>query len=222
MIEVEVKGKNYRLTYIEHIIHHTNLDNVFLHGIMSHNKAYENGFIQRDISMDEVQARRHMRRIRVLDKRYFVHDFVSFYFNSKNPMLYRRKDIQDELVIILINADIILKTPDKSPDQWAIYSNGNAASKATKFYYGNSLPAVPLDLIFSGSWNDPDEEIKSENKRKMCSEVLIYPIVYTSDIRKIICPNDDIKQYVNNLKSRLTNVDLTDIDVEIGTGYFFK
>lgn len=222
MIEVDIQGKKYRISYLEHILHHTNLENVFLHGVLSHNRAYELGFIQRDISMDEVQARRQIRRIKVLNNRYFVHDFVSFYFNSRNPMLYRRKDMQDELVIILIDADIILKTPERNPDQWAIYTNGNAASKVTRFYFGESLSAIPLELIFSGSWNDPDENVKSENKRKMCSEVLIYPIVNTTQIRKIICPTNSIKNYVDQLKSRITSVNLNHIDVEVETGYFFK
>ena len=176
MITVRKNEKDFNLEYVNHMVHHKNLENVLIHGLLSHNEAYKRGLITEDISMSEVQARRHNRNLRVDDLQYGVHDLVSFYLNSKNPMLYKRKELQPELVIILISADII--DCKKTDAKFSIVSDGNAGSNATKFYIGKQkLIEIDLELIFSGSWNNEDLQIKNENKRKMCAEVLIYPSV---------------------------------------------
>lgn len=219
MITVNKDGKDFNLTYAEHMVHHKNLESVLTNGLLSHNKAYEKGLIKEDISMSEVQERRQKRVLRIDDFQVGIHDLVSFYFNSKNPMLYRRKNIQHELVIILISADIL--DSKHTDSKFAIFSNGNAGSNATKFFIGkDKLVNVDFDLIFSGSWNNEDAEIKKENVRKMCSEILVYPSVTVKDIQKIICPNQTMYDYVTSLKNKLGS-SVAHITVETQTGYFF-
>jgi len=219
MITVNKNGKDINLTYVEHMLHHNNLESVLTNGLLSHNEAYKRGLIKEDISMSEVQERRQKRVLRIDDFQVGIHDLVSFYFNSKNPMLYRRRNIQPELVIVLISADII--DSKHTDSKFAIFSDGNAGSNATKFFIGkDKLINVDLELIFSGSWNNEDPEIKKENVRKMCSEVLVYPSVSVADIQKIICPNQTMYDYVTNLKTKLGSK-VSHIIVEQQAGYFF-
>jgi hypothetical protein len=219
MITVNKNGKDINLTYVEHMLHHNNLESVLTNGLLSHNEAYKRGLIKEDISMSEVQERRQKRVLCIDDFQVGIHDLVSFYFNSKNPMLYRRRNIQPELVIVLISADII--DSKHTDSKFAIFSDGNAGSNATKFFIGkDKLTNVDLELIFSGSWNNEDPEIKKENVRKMCSEVLVYPSVSVADIQKIICPNQTMYDYVTNLKTKLGSK-VSHIIVEQQAGYFF-
>ena len=214
MITVKKDGKEYNVNYLQHMVHHSNLENVILNGLLSHNEAYKKGLIKEDISMGEVQQRRKNRNINVKGKTLNTHDFVSLYFNTKNPMMYRRRNIQQELVILLIDTDVL---------SWehSIFTDGNAASGNTKFYSGVSqMSNVPFDLIFSGSWNHDDPDTKRENVRKMCSESLIYPSVSIDWVRHIVCPNQNVLNHVNQLKAKYPKK-MEHINVQIHTGYFF-
>ncbi|MDI9363457.1 MAG: DUF4433 domain-containing protein [Flavobacterium sp.] len=220
MIIVNKGDKNFNLSYAQHIIHYKNLESVLINGLLSHNLAYKQGLIKEDISMSEVQVRREKKKLKVNDNLTVgIHDLVSFYFNTKNPMLYKRRNMQHELVIILISIDILLNKITDS--KFAIFTNGNAGSDSTEFFTGkNNLTNIDLELIFSGSWNNEDMGIKKENVRKMCSEILVYPSVTVKEIQKIACPNLTVYDYVTSLKAKLGN-SVAHIAVEIQTGFFF-
>lgn len=210
MIEVTKNNTNYKIQYFEHMVHYKNLESIFQNGLLSHNAAYEKGLVKEDISMNDVQERRKRRKIRVKDKVISVHDFVSFYFNTRNPMLYKRRSIQTDLVILLVGTEIL-------DWDYTIFTNGNAASSATKFFKGKSkIEKLPLDVIFRRSWNDDDPEIKRENVRKRCAEVLAYPEVAPSVIKKIICPNKTVYDFVQGIRTKPNHIDVT-----INQNYFF-
>jgi hypothetical protein len=224
---------------IVHMLHFKNLENVLTHGLLSHNEAHKRGLIQEDISMSEIQDRRKETDLLIsaqgevarlnpwevttgsMQKRINLHDFVSFYFNPRNPMLYKRKDMQPELVFILIHADIIESKPTDS--KFAVFSDGNAGSSRTQFYTGKeNLTKVDLELIYrKSSWNDPYAGIKDEQKRKKCSEVLIYPSVPVADIQEIYCPpNQEVFDYVTRLKDQSGNK-VAHIKVKSLKDYYF-
>ena len=86
-------------------------------------------------------------------------------------MMYKLKNVQQELFVILIDIDII-KNKNTDP-VFAIFSDGNAGSKETDFFTGeNNLASVDFNMVFADSWNIGDEEIKKENRRKtMCRSI---------------------------------------------------
>lgn len=219
MISVNKDNDVYQIKELEHMVHYSNLENILKNGLLSHNEAQKKGLIKNDISMSEVQDRRHRKTFDQKGLKFGVHDLVSFYFNSKNPMLYKRKDMQSELVILIISADILKSSMEDK--QFAIFTDGNAGSGNTKFYNGVALlDKVDLKLLRSGSWNHADEAIKSENRRKMCAEVLVYPSVNVSLITKIVCPNQNMVSVVNQTIRRIGS-SCTHIEVTQHTGYFF-
>lgn len=214
MITVIKNETTYTINFLEHMLHHNNLENVFMNGLLSHKLAHERGLIQEDISMNEVQVRRAQRRLTIDDTDYELHEFVPFYFNSRNPMLYRRRNIQNELVVLCVDPEIINR-------ELTVFTDGNAANGPTQFYRGEGmLENVPFELTTSGSWNHENENVKRENVRKMCAEVLAYPSVEIDAIKHIACPNEAMRQYVENLKRRI-GASVSHISVELQTGYFF-
>ena len=220
MIQIKKNEEVIEIPHIEHMVHHKNLKSILNNGLLSHNEAYGKGLITTDISMAEVQTRRDKKDIQVGARVLNLHDFVSFYFNSRNAMLYTKKvgHTQDEIVILLCLADILdTKMDDK---KFAIFSEGNAASNDTKFYSGKSqLVNIDLGLLRSGSWNSNDEALKSEQKRKMCAEVLVYPSVSPSEICWIICPNKTMLAYCNEQLSLVPET--SHIKAIVDTTYFF-
>lgn len=219
MINIVLNGELQSANYLEHIVHFSNLENIFLHGLQSFNTAHSNKWIGKDISLSEVQERRGRTHLFVENVFFSLHDMVPLYFNSKNPMLYLRKEMQSELLIFLFNTDIIQIKNTKS--LFSFFSDGNAGSDNTKFYSEEEeLNHLDFDLIYSSNWNDPDPEIKREKKRKMCSEVLVYPEIGIDKIVSIICPNSVMLDFVNNLKTKYVQ-STSHISTEINHKYFF-
>lgn len=183
---------DFGLRFIYHMTHKSNLQNILQNGLLSHNSAYSQNFTKTDISDIDVNSRRGK-----------VHDFVPFYFNPKNPMLYKRKNIQNDIIILGIDRTI-LKSDFK-------FTDGNAASNSTKFY------SEVIDLA-KLNWSIINSEYWSgfiDGKRIRCSEILIPNEVKTGSIKKIFCHNSDTEKYV---KSKLG---CFEIEVAVNQDFYF-
>jgi hypothetical protein len=154
--------ENYGITGIFHMTDISNLERILLEGLLSHTEAHARRFVQRDISDHEVNDRRSSRE--PINNR-IIHDYVPFYFNPRNPMLYRRKDWQDTIVILEFDKRLLYQKN-------ALFTNGNAASNATKFYNDlGSLKNINWEIVRGSSyWTD-----FIDGKRIKCAEVLVYP-----------------------------------------------
>ncbi len=136
-----------------------------------------------------------------------IYDCVRLYFNPKNPMLYRRKEIQNRILILCIDRKILLEKD-------VIISDGNASSTSTNFYEGiqnQNLKRLDWKAINAKFWNDyPD------GKRKACAEVLINSKIPVSMIKKIICNNENTQNEVLDYINKKIN-----ITVEAKKFYYF-
>src|SRR5690606_35259885 len=171
--EKEETLENYKIEYVFHMTEVSNLKNIIQHGLLSHNEAHSKGLNKTDIALQDVNQRRANKRpIYGIS----LHDYVPMYFNPKNPMLYRRKQIQDNIVILAIDRRVIYQ--DKS-----IFSDGNAASDSTKFFNNLSdLIRLNWHCIKNEYWNDYDD-----GKRIKCAETLTHPRIPVKYVKKIHC-----------------------------------
>lgn len=159
-----------KIKYLYHMTHISNLKSILTHGLLSHNNAHKYGLVETDISMSEAQQYRRQ-----------WHDCVPFYFNPRNTMLYKRREHQNEIVILGVDPMLILQ-------EGAYFSNGNVASMSTKLYNDISmLKNLPWQIINSSSWNREDPGQKANYKRIMCAEVLVPERVDVQSILKIFC-----------------------------------
>jgi hypothetical protein len=188
----------YNIKYLYHMTHKDNLDNILKNGLQSHNFARNNGLLKNDIADNEVNRRR--TRPEPIYRR-SVHDYVPFYFNPKNPMLYCRKNLQDNIVMLAIDRKLLFQNN-------ALFTNGNAAADATHFYNNiQDLKMLNWNCIVAQSWADlPD------GKRERCSETLVYPDVSIQSIQKIFCNNQHTLEFVK---------EKTNIEVEINNRLYF-
>ncbi|MDQ1139521.1 DarT ssDNA thymidine ADP-ribosyltransferase family protein [Pedobacter agri] len=173
--EFETLLNDFGIQYLYHMTHKSNLENIMQNGLLSHNTAHKRGLTKTDISDERVNRRRDR-----------VHNFVPFYFNPKNPMLYKRKNIQSEIIILCVDRNL-LQTSLK-------FTDGNAASSSTKFYSNiKDLEKLNWSIINSEYWSD-----FIDGKRIRCSEILIPNEVMTSSIKRIYCCNSETEDYVKN------------------------
>lgn len=160
------------IDYLYHMTHVDNLTSIIENGLLSHNEAYRQGLIEADISDPSVQDIRAGK----VDPFYNrpLHEYVPLYFSPRNPMLYRRRGIQEDILILGLSPQI-LSEPN------TLFTDGNAAASGTSFYQGvQMLNQLPWDSIKAKSWTDVED-----GKRRKCAEVLVYPKISPARIQMI-------------------------------------
>jgi hypothetical protein len=194
---------NFKIDYIYHMTDVANLSNILQFGLLSHNEAHSKGLNKKDIALQDVNQRRANKKpINGIS----LHDYVPMYFNPKNPMLYRRKQIQDSIVILAIDRRLIYQNE-------SIFSDGNAASDSTRFYNNISdLIKLNWQCIRHEYWND-----FVDGKRIKCAETLTHPRIPLKYVRKIHCNSIQTK----NMVDRIMPINKT-YRVELTSKFFFS
>jgi len=190
--KIETFLNDFGIEYIYHMTHKLNLESILANGLLSHNIAHSKGLTKTDISDERVNRRRIA-----------IHDYVPFYFNPKNPMLYKRRDIQKEIIILCIDINVLQNKFQ--------FTDGNAASSSTRFFSDiNDLEKLNWSIINSEYWSD-----FVDGKRIRCSEILIPKEVKLESIKKIFCYNSETISYV---KGKIVK---RDIEIEINRDFYF-
>ncbi|HFC8510843.1 TPA: DUF4433 domain-containing protein [Neisseria subflava] len=152
----------YGISTLNHMTHIDNLLSILDNGLLSHNNCSCNR--KRDISNQGVNARRE--RLEPIYHRK-VHDYVPFYLNVKNSMLYVvQKQYGDKIVILGYSPDILFEKD-------ILFTDRNAATNAVIFtdtcYCLGDKSFIDMDRVFNihkESWN-------KELKHIMQAEILI-------------------------------------------------
>lgn len=180
--------------FLYHLTHIKNLESILEYGLLSRNSAISEFIFFENIADPEV-----------LNRGQHLFDYVRLYFNPKNPMLYRRKDIQDEILILCIDGKVLLEKDSK-------FSDGNASSASTKIYSElEDLKKLDWKVINAKFWTE-----HLDGKRKACAEALIHSKIPVIFIKKIICNNINTQ---NNVIEIINNK--IKIVVEANKGYYF-
>lgn len=179
-----------------------NVPSIMKHGILSHSQASR--VRHRSVADQDVQD---LRAGKGVPGGFLLHDYVNLYFNARNPMLFKRRDIVSELCVLRISLEVLA-------GGGVVLTDGNAASDCTKFGdYWTMLEAIRWDLVFAESWALGDPEERRERKRVICAEILI---------PKPVAPRSLIGAYVSSEEaySELIKVAFT-LAIEVNPHLFF-
>ena len=190
---------------IDHMTHIDNLETILAHGLYAHSNPYK----QTDISNKEVNDRRSK-----LEPVYHksIHDYVPFYFNARNAMLYRNQcHFGEDIIILGFEQDIIL-------EENVLFTNNNASSGSASFTSDASelldSTFIDWDIVFSNRWVHGGER-DTATMQMMMAEVLIPKHVKSSKIQVIYCQSSSIKDKIEH------NFELNGIKVVVDTNVFF-
>lgn len=190
--------ENYGLTSIDHITHVDNLPSILKNGLYSHN----NSFVKKDISNNDVNSRRHYKEPIY---NHNVHDYVPFYFNPRNAMMY---NVRHENVVVLQFSTKLMYQEN------VIFTNQNAATNNVTFINDiNDLKHLNWKSIRAKSWNDQPSYVKQQ----MMAEVLIYNYVPITYLRRIYCKDISTRHHIAKLLDTL----YTTIPVKVKRDEFF-
>lgn len=143
-----------------HMVHINNLESILTKGLLSHSKMLNTSYT--DISNKDVNSRR-------ADKEPFfnnsIHDYVPFYYNVRNAMLYRVQQEYGENIIIL-EFDL-----QASFQKHTLFADRNASTKDVVFCncLKDFLDYADWKTVYSLTWFGKEAEVK----QKMMAECLV-------------------------------------------------
>lgn len=180
----------FEINYLFHMTHIDNLPAILKHGLYAHGNAHQ----KFDISDCIVNSRR-ARNEPIYHRP--IHSYVPFYFNPKNHMLSKRRNIQDDIVILVLDRNLILSSG-------ALFTDGNASSDSTGFSNNlNDLGGLDWKCIYTSGYYRGFED----GPRKRMSEVLVPDFVSVDNIQAIVCNNIDTQAKIDTiLKSTMKSV----------------
>jgi hypothetical protein len=151
---------------IEHLYYITHIDNlasILKNGILSHNRIKNKKIDHEQIYDPAIQEIRKNKRL-PNGKR--LHDYANLYFNARNAMMYKRKDIHREICILIVDPKILNAT-------YVVISDMNASSGYARFYTADELNMLDEDLIFAQDWRHRNPIEYLRRRSAVCAEVLV-------------------------------------------------
>ena len=193
---VPYNANTNHFTALYHMTHIDNLSSILREGLLAHG----NGYQVKDISDNAVNCRRG--RVEPLYGK-AIHAYVPFYFNPKNAMLYRRKEMQDSIVILVFDSELISLNG-------AVFTDGNASSVYTRFFNNlNALNQLDWACLEDRSWCN-----HRDGRRTRMAEVLVPKHVGIERLRKVVC--NSYNTYI-----QLLNLNLNGVQIEIDRNFYF-
>lgn len=187
-----------------------NLDSILAHGLLSHNQIAQLKLRHKSIANGVIQERRKNKP--VPGGKYKLHDFVNLYFNPRNAMMFKRKEIHADMCVLGIDRNLL-------NDRTAIITDGNASSDYTIFYPASSgVQHLDKNLVFAHSWYDDDYFDMLRKKRAVCSEVLVLDNVPANQIRQIYVSSE---QNIGKIKEILQKKNVS-LPIKIKGTMFFR
>lgn len=189
---------------IYHLTHKSNIESIFEKGLYCHsaNHKYE------DVSNNEVNLRREKIESCYGKK---IHDYVPFYFNVKNAMLYAvQKKVETNVVVLEMN-----KMTACLP--FTIFSDRNAATLEAKITnMKNDLKSFNWKEIYSDSWTENNIQ-NTSRMQLMMAECLILGQVPANFIKIVHCQDREIAIKISELARQYC----LDINVKVTPQLFF-
>ena len=184
------------ISSLYHITHIENLPGILRDGLLCHRRANP----LRDISNADIQYHRSDKLVPGLEG-LTLHDFVPLFLAPRPPMLSALREMQEEIIYLLISPDVLLQPQ-------VVFTNGNARSNNTQFHQQiRELVGLDWNLLRARYWNHDDPTQHRENKRRRSAEVLVPGRLAPVRIDKIWVMTDACCQKVldvlSNLKFRI-------------------
>lgn len=185
-------GYAIHFPFYYHMTHKSNLAGILQHGILSHAEVLaRDDVLATDIS--DPGAQRWRDRMEPIHNR-AIHEYAPLYINPRNPMLFKRRCIQHEIVILKISASVLR-------DGWHVFTDGNAASRETRFSSDANVVADSLEALHAEYWAN-----WVDGKRRRCAELLVYKGIQPRHIVGAVCSNRALAHEIamtTNLKAEV-------------------
>jgi len=170
-----------------------NVPSILQHGILSNRLA--SNLPHESVAMAEIQVRRINKKIPGAGD---LHSYANLYFDAHNPMLSRRREQNDTICILRIDANV-LDLPS------VIVADRNASTDYVRFSPAAGIESLDKDKLFARYWtNSQDENERRAHKRLKCAEVLVPNKVEPNYVLGAYVANEKALASFRRLNTRLT------------------
>jgi len=191
-------------TPIYRILHVDNLS-VYLKrsGLHAPNHTPSDGLHYRTIHNVDIQSERHSRKI-TLGARGVIHDYVSFYFGRRSPMLYQLhtgwvegySEGQEPLIYIVSTAQSVAES-----GAGFVFSDGHGIAAYTHWYNNLAdLNKVDWDAVYATYWKDDVDDM--DRQRRKQAEFLVHQLCSWTLIKEIGTIDSRMKNKVETIMSQ--------------------
>lgn len=188
-------------TPIMRFIHVGNL-HIYLRreGIHAPNFDPDNGMIYKIIHNVDIQLQRRISRI-PCGPGGVIHDYVSFYFGPRSPMLYQLhtgwvegyREGQKPLIYLVSTAQAI-----RSRGARFVFSDGHGIARFTDWYDNLAhLDKVDWEAVYTRTWKDTVDDM--DRQRRKQAEFLVYEFCSWSLIHEIAVIDEHMKSRVEDI-----------------------
>lgn len=154
--------KHEDIQELHNIVSKENICSIMEKGILSHRRAATTR--HRSIAKPGVQDRRGKVQIPGGGP---LHEYANLYFNARNPMLYSRRELHEELCVLRISPDVLTISG-------VVIADCNAAGEYVRFGPPTeSLSRLKAEVIFAKYWTHQNSIEQQWHTAKMCAEVLV-------------------------------------------------
>jgi hypothetical protein len=151
-----------QVSELHYIVHIDNIASILSRGILSHNRAAT--VKHTSVAMEEIQERRAVVAVPGGLK---LHDYVNLYLTARNPMLFKRREMHESLLVARVSPDVL-------DIQGVVITDRNAAGEFVAFLPSPSgLALLDYDRVFARYWTDDDLHAYWRKKASKCAEVLV-------------------------------------------------
>lgn len=162
MFVSEIFNEQTGRKYVYNITAIDNIPSIIENGILCYDAVRK--LPHSSIAINTVQARRD--RV-IIPNGLRLHRYANLYFDYNNPMLYKRKDIAEEICVLAVEASIM-----DNPD--CILSDRNAAADLVKFYPASEgVNEIDFGKVFAKYWTHDNHYEYLNRKAIKCAEILI-------------------------------------------------
>jgi len=183
--------EQFECTSLDHMTHINNLETIFKYGLQAHSNPYK----KKDISNQEVNNRRESRE-NIYGRK--IHEYVPFYFNPRNAMMYKNR--YEDIVILAFDKELLAQDD-------TLFTDRNASTSNVHFYNKvDDLDKINWNLVKSNRWHDKAPIAK----QIMMAEVLVYKQVSMSYLKSIYVKN----QITKNMLMKKYNIPFNKIVVK--------
>jgi len=206
--------EDYQGRHFYHFTHIDNLDSILKNGFLSTNTKDQLGLQHINIAAESIQGRRSLMDVTCGSKGK-VHDYVPFYFASRNPMalaLVNSKNF-DQIDLIYFAVPIA-----KLIEDHVVFTDASANTAIPPNFYNNpeNLDELNWKAIESKKWSNSDDTWKHQRM----AEALIHETVPPDWIEYIIVWNKKRKEIVENC-FKSNNLSCPKITYEPKKGNYF-
>lgn len=187
MFVSDVFKERTRRKYIYNITAINNIPSIVENGILCYDAVVK--LPHRSIAIDTVQDRRDQVTIPNGQR---LHHYANLYFDYNNPMLYKRKDMAEDICVLAIDASVM-----DHPD--CIFADRNAATGLVKFYSASEgVNEIDFDKVYAQYWTHENPYEYLNHKAIKCAEILIPHCVPYSYIVGAYVVSDAAKESLLN------------------------